>query len=85
MSLEFEIIDIGLMSYYLGLEVKQMEEGIFISREAYIKDVLMKFKMTDCNHVNTPMKAGMKLSEFDDGEKINTTLFKSLGGSLRYN
>uniref|UniRef100_A0A3Q7ED88 Reverse transcriptase Ty1/copia-type domain-containing protein n=1 Tax=Solanum lycopersicum TaxID=4081 RepID=A0A3Q7ED88_SOLLC len=49
MSLEFEMTDIGLMSYYLGLEVKQMEEGIFISQASYTKDILKKFNMFDCN------------------------------------
>jgi len=84
MSYEFEMTDLGLMSYYLGLEVKQLEEGIFISQECYAKEVLKKFKMFDCNPVNTPMESGMKLSKFEDGEKENPTLFKSLVGSLRY-
>ena len=48
--------DIGLMSYYLGLEVKQMEEGIFISQASYTKDILKKFNMFDCNPVNTQWK-----------------------------
>ena len=56
MSLEFEMTDIGLMSYYLGLEVKQMEEGIFISQASYTKDILKKFNMFDCNPVNTQWK-----------------------------
>ena len=45
MSLEFEMTDIGLMSYYLGLEVKQMEEGLFISQESYPKEILKNFNM----------------------------------------
>ncbi|OIT02422.1 retrovirus-related pol polyprotein from transposon tnt 1-94 [Nicotiana attenuata] len=81
---EFEMIDVGLMSYYLGLEVKQMEDGIFISQECYTKEILKKFNMLDCNPVNTPMESGTKLSKFDEGEKVNPTFFKSLVGSLRY-
>ena len=84
MSLEFEMTDIGLMSYYLGLEVKQMGDAIFISQESYVKEVLKKFKMFDCNPVNTPMEYGLRLSKFDEGEKEDPTLFKSLVGSLRY-
>lgn len=56
MSLEFEMINIGIMSYYSGLEVKQLEEGIFISQESYAKEVLKKSKMFYCNLVNTPME-----------------------------
>ena len=51
-SYEFEMIDLGLMSYYLGLEIKQLEEGIFISQESYATKILKKFKMFDCNPMN---------------------------------
>ncbi|KAK4342495.1 hypothetical protein RND71_038311 [Anisodus tanguticus] len=84
MSLEFEMTDIGLMSYYLGQEVKRMEEGIFIFQESYTNEILMKFNMFDCNSVNTSMESKTKLSKFDDGEKVNPTFFKSLVVSLRY-
>lgn len=60
MAQEFEMSDMGLMSYYLGIEVKQMKDGIVISQEAYTKEVLKKFKMLDCNPVNTPMECGVK-------------------------
>jgi len=46
------MIDLGLMSYYLGLEIKQLEEGIFISQESYATKILKKFKMFDCNPMN---------------------------------
>ncbi|KAK6139103.1 hypothetical protein DH2020_027148 [Rehmannia glutinosa] len=83
MSFEFEMTNLGLMSYYLGLEVKQIEEGIFLSQTGYAKEILKKFNMIDCNPVNTPMKTGLKLSKFGDEEKENPTLFKNLMGSLR--
>ncbi|BBH05472.1 transposable element gene [Prunus dulcis] len=69
MTREFEMIDIGLMAYYLGIEVKQMEEGIFISQESYAREVLKKFKMGDCNRVSTPIECGVKSSKFEDGAK----------------
>ncbi|KAL0448352.1 UNVERIFIED_CONTAM: Retrovirus-related Pol polyprotein from transposon TNT 1-94 [Sesamum latifolium] len=84
MSLEFDMTDLCLMPYYLGLEVKQSKEGIFLSQAGYAKEVLKKFNMFDCNSVNTPMVTGLKLSKFGDEEKVNPTLFKSLVGSLRY-
>ncbi|KAK2973292.1 hypothetical protein RJ640_029742 [Escallonia rubra] len=82
---EFEMSDMGLMSYYLGIEVKQMEDRIFISPEAYAKEVLKKFNMFDCNPVNTPMECGVKLSRAEKGlQKVDPKLFRSLVGSLRY-
>ena len=56
MSLEFEETDIGLMSYYLVIEVKQIEEDIFISQGSYTKEILKKFNMFDFNPVNTQWK-----------------------------
>ncbi|XP_070034405.1 uncharacterized mitochondrial protein AtMg00810-like [Nicotiana tomentosiformis] len=83
-SRKFEMTDVGLMSYYLGLEVKQMEDGFFISQESYTKEILKKFNMLDCNPVNTLMESGTKLSKFDEGENVDPTFFKSLVGRLRY-
>ena len=84
MTKEFEMTDIGLMAYYLGIEVKQMEDGIFISQEGYAEDILKKFEMLISNPVSTPVECGVKLSKHDDKEKVNLTFFKSLVESLRY-
>jgi len=69
-----------LVSYYLGLKVKQLDEGIFISKGSYAKEVSKKFKMFDCNPMNTPIDNGIHLSKFEEGEKENPTLFKSIMG-----
>ncbi|KAE8705324.1 hypothetical protein F3Y22_tig00110429pilonHSYRG00698 [Hibiscus syriacus] len=45
MMKEFEMTYMGLMAYYLGIEVKQQNDGIFISHESYGKEILKKFKM----------------------------------------
>jgi hypothetical protein len=47
-------------------------------------EVLKKFKMKDCARVNAPIECGVKMSNNDEGEKINSTTFKSLVESLRY-
>ncbi|KAH9695599.1 hypothetical protein KPL71_022832 [Citrus sinensis] len=80
----FEMTDIGLMTYYLGIEVKQNEEDIFISQESYAKEILKRFKMNDCKPISTPVECGVKLSKYDECEDIDPTFFKSLVGSLRY-
>lgn len=84
MTQEFEMTDIGLMSYYLGIEVKQDRDGIFISQEAFIQKVLEKFKMENCKSVDTPVDSKIKLSKYDECEKVDPTLYRSLVGSLRY-
>ena len=84
MTREFEMTDLGLMKYFLGLEVKQGKSGIFVSQEAYAKDILKKNKMEDCNPVATPMELGAKLSKFDEGDRVDANKYRSLVGSLRY-
>ena len=81
---EFEMTDNGLMSYFLGIEVKQENDGIFISQKKYMRDILEKFKMENCNAVSIPVGTGVKLSKEGDGKLVDSTLYKSLVGSLRY-
>ena len=78
---EFEMTDNGLMSYFLGIEVKQQQDGIFISQKKYMKEILEKFKMSSCNPVNTPIATGMKLSREGIGDFVDSIFFKSLVGS----
>lgn len=81
---EFEMTDCGVMSYFLGIEVKQQRDGIFISQKKYAKEILEKFKMDACNEVTTPLATGAKLTKEGEGRIIKPTLYKSLVGSLRY-
>ncbi|XP_058073270.1 uncharacterized protein LOC131221984 [Magnolia sinica] len=81
---EFEMTDGRLMSFFLGIEVKQQVDGIYISQKKYAKELLKKFKMADCNAVNTPVATGLKLTKEGEGRSVDSTLFKSLIGSLRY-
>ena len=81
---EFEMTDNGLMSYFLGIKVKQQQDEIFISQKKYKKEILEKFKMSNCNPVNTPIAIGMTLSREGNRDFVDSTLFKSLVGSLRY-
>lgn len=84
MTREFERTNLGLMKYFLGLEIKQKDSGIFVSHEAYAKGILNKVKMEECNHVATSMELGLKLSKFEGGEQVDANKYRSLVGSLRY-
>ncbi|KAG6531945.1 hypothetical protein ZIOFF_005781 [Zingiber officinale] len=84
MAKAFDMTNMGLMSYFLGLEVKQGVDDIFMTQEQYAKEVLKRFRMGDCNPINTPVDCRTKLSKSDEGKTVDPTHFKSLVGSLRY-
>ena len=55
MASEFEMSMIGELNYFLGLQIKQMKNGTFVSQGKYIKDMLKKFRMDDAKAISTPM------------------------------
>ena len=84
MTKEFKMINIGIMSYYLGIEVKQKYKGNLITQEGYPIEVLTKFKMNGSNPVGTPMEYEIKLSKHEEGNKVDPNLYKLLVRSLYY-
>ncbi|PKI72009.1 hypothetical protein CRG98_007625 [Punica granatum] len=72
MTCEFEMADMGLMSYFLGLEVTQSEEGIFVCQQKYTKDILERFKMATCKPIRTPMEERLNDWGGDVGERKST-------------
>jgi hypothetical protein len=81
---EFKMKDICLIFYYLGIEIKKEEDEIFVIQEKFVREVLKKFKIENYAKVNAPIEYGVKMSNNNEGEKINSTTFKSLVGILRY-
>ena len=57
---EFEMNDLGLMHYFLGLEVWQGPNETFLGQGKYIIDILRRFGMMDCKSMVTPMEANLK-------------------------
>ena len=80
----FEMTDLGLMKYFLGIQVKQSKGKIFISQEKYIEDLLKRFQMNECKPVSTPMALNEKLQQTDGAAKVDAKYFRSLVGSLIY-
>eukprot|EP00253_Pinus_taeda_P005792 PITA_05792 len=80
----FKMTDLGLLHYYLGVEVFQCPHHIFISQSKYVAEVLQRFGMQYCKPVLTPMEQNLKLSKFEGGEKVDSTTYRQLIGSLIY-
>jgi hypothetical protein len=84
MADSFRMSDLGLLSYYLGIEVKQSGEGIALSQSNYALKILEKDGMLGCNPCQVPMETRLKLSKESDNQCVDATKYRSLVGSLRY-
>ncbi|KAL6321590.1 hypothetical protein AAG906_024591 [Vitis piasezkii] len=84
MKLEFDMTDLGKMKYFLGVEVLQNSEGIYISQRKYAKEVLERFGMEKSNSVKNPIVPGDRLTKNEGGVKVDATKYKQLVGSLMY-
>ncbi|GAA0176229.1 transmembrane signal receptor [Lithospermum erythrorhizon] len=81
---EFDMTDLGRMNYFLGIEVVQLKNGIFICQKQYAETILKRFGMTECNVVSTPIATGVKIDQDRSGKQVNETQFKQMVGSLMY-
>jgi hypothetical protein len=84
MSNTFSMGDLGLLSYYLGMEVRQCPGQITICQRAYAKKIVEQCGMTGCNAVDTPMEQNCKLLPGKPDLARDVTKFRSVVGSLRY-
>jgi hypothetical protein len=81
---EFEMKDLGLMHYFLGLEVWQSPKRIFLNQGKYAVEILKRFDMLECNSMNTPMEMKLKLLVDTSSELIDAMLYRQIIGSLMY-
>eukprot|EP00253_Pinus_taeda_P031816 PITA_31816 len=84
MKSEFEMTDLGFLRYFLGIEVDQSENGVFISQVKYVEAVLKRFNMQDSKAAMTPTVMGLKLTKEDNSKDFDPSLYKSIVGSLMY-
>ena len=84
MMKSFEMTDLGLLHYFLGLEIKQNEVGIFFCQQNYAYNRLKKFNMTECKKTATPMNTGEKFYVHDGSGEADARLYRSLIGELIY-
>jgi hypothetical protein len=81
---EFEMKDLGIMHYFLGLEVWQRPDGIFLNQGKYAVEILKRFGMMDCKAMPTPMVTNLKLLCDTSSETVDATMYRQLVGSLMY-
>ena len=84
MNAKFEMSDLGLLSYYLGIEVCQKDNSISLNQQAYAKNLLTKTRMLNCNPTKSPMDHKLRLTKEGDGNLVNPTEYRSIVGGLRY-
>jgi hypothetical protein len=84
MQNEFEMSLLGELSFFLGLQIHQSNQGIFISQTKYIIEMLKRFRMEDCKPVITPMQTSCKLRKDDDSKSTDQRQYRSMIGSLLY-
>ncbi|GJT47683.1 ribonuclease H-like domain, reverse transcriptase, RNA-dependent DNA polymerase [Tanacetum coccineum] len=84
MEEKFKMSDLGLLAYYLGIEVTQTNGDISIKQSAYASKILKEAGMLDCNETLIPMDLGTRLTKINEGTMVNSTKYRSLIGCLRY-
>ena len=81
---KFEMTDLGHLHYFLGLQVLQSQEGIFLSQSKYACDILRHFHMEDCKPAPSPFQSRVKLSVSCTSPEVDATLYRQLVGKLLY-
>ncbi|KAL8160151.1 hypothetical protein V2J09_001688, partial [Rumex salicifolius] len=84
MQAVFEMTDLGKMRFFLGVEVNQTANGVFICQKKYTREMLLTFGLLECNFVRNPIVPGEKLTLAGDGVLVDSTQYKQLIGSLLY-
>ena len=81
---EFEMKDMGLLHYLLGLEIWQQDGEIFVSQGKYAKEILGKFHMESCKPMDTPLPGNWRKEDATSREVVDATVYSKLVGSLVY-
>ncbi|GJU13776.1 retrovirus-related pol polyprotein from transposon TNT 1-94 [Tanacetum coccineum] len=81
---EFEMSMMGELNFFLGLQIKQMEDGIFFNQSKYIKEMFKKFGLEDSKPMKTPISSDTKLMKDKEYESVDRTKYRGMIGSLLY-
>ncbi|KAJ0903945.1 putative RNA-directed DNA polymerase [Helianthus annuus] len=84
MTAEFEMSAMGELQCFLGLQVRQLQNGTFIHQGKYAKELLKKFDMDDCKPCSTPIATNKLVMSEEKDDLVDQTLYRSMIGSLLY-
>ncbi|KAJ9535340.1 hypothetical protein OSB04_un001549 [Centaurea solstitialis] len=84
MKSEYKMSMMGKLTFFLGLQIKQSEKGIFINQGKYVHEMLKKFDLTSCTPMKTPMAPPLTLDKDSKGKSVDVTLYRGMIGSLLY-
>jgi len=84
MSQEFEMSMVRELTFFLSLQIKQLQESIFVNQGKYVSELLKKYKMDNVKHASTPMLSSTKLEQDLDGKPVNEKTHRGMFGSLLY-
>ncbi|GKA08741.1 uncharacterized mitochondrial protein-like protein [Tanacetum coccineum] len=84
MHKKFQMSSMGELTFFLGLQVKQKKDGIFISQDKYVADILKKFDLSSAKIANTPIETHKDLNKDEEADDVNVHLYQSMIGSLMY-
>nr|GEZ80982.1 uncharacterized mitochondrial protein AtMg00810-like [Tanacetum cinerariifolium] len=81
---EFQMSSMGELTFFLGLQVKQKQDDIFISQDKYVAEILKTFGFSKVKTASTPMETSKPLLKDEDGQEVNVHMYKSMIGSLMH-
>ncbi|GJR14897.1 putative ribonuclease H-like domain-containing protein [Tanacetum coccineum] len=81
---KFQMSSMGELSFFLGLQVKQKSDGIFISQDKYVAEILKKFDLASIKTASTPMETNKPLTKDEEAENVDVHLYRSMIRSLMY-
>ena len=84
MQAEFKMGMIRELTHFLGLQIRQLDSGIFLSQSKYAKNLMKKFGLESVSSVRIPMSPNVKLTMDLLGKSVDSSLYKSMIGSLLY-
>ncbi|CAH9083075.1 unnamed protein product [Cuscuta europaea] len=84
MKTKFEMSMMGELNFFLGLQVRQLSDGIFINQSKYILEMLKRFNIDGKSSMTTPMSPNNKLDSNPSGKPVDATNYRAIIGSLLY-
>ncbi|GJW32683.1 putative ribonuclease H-like domain-containing protein [Tanacetum coccineum] len=84
MKSRFQMSSMGELTFFLGLQVKQKPDGIFISQDKYVAEILKKFDFANVKTASTPIETQKPLVKDEEASDVDVHLYRSMIGSLMY-